>query len=162
MIVKIKLLDERAKLPNRAHYSDAGMDIVAVSRKITIDYFEYGTGISIAIPPNHAGFIFPRSSISKKNLNLCNAVGVIDSNFRGEIKIRFNENHHSNTLNVYEVGDKVVQLIILPYPEISFLEVDDLDKTDRGSGGFGHTDDKFGLKLEENITPITRYNLSEL
>jgi len=161
MEVKIKLLNEDARLPSRAHPTDAGMDIVATSKSSEVDYIEYGTGLSMAIPEGYMGLIFPRSSISKKNLSLCNSVGVIDSNYRGEIKIRFDRRDHDRfIMNQYDIGDKVAQLVIMPYPKIEFKEVSDLDETDRGLGGFGSSDVK---QFDQgNITPITNYNLSEL
>lgn len=158
MIIDIKKLNEKAKIPKIASPGDAGLDLVAISKNSNKGFVEFGTGLVISIPEGFAGFIFPRSSISKTNLMLCNSVGVIDSSYRGELKIRFDHrDHDSMYTETYNVGDKVAQLIILPYPEIQFNEVDNLDDTVRGSGGFGSTDLEFG-----NITPITKFNLSEL
>lgn len=175
MEVKIKKLVENAVIPSYAKPGDAGMDLVATSR--IFDKYgnaEYGTGIAIEIPEGYVGLIFARSSISKKDLSLANAVGVIDSGYRGEIKFKFKPtpafidfgssgdkygiNIDSETFDyiglcggiekdsvdacIYEVGDKIGQIIIMPYPTISFVEVDKLSETERGDGGFGHTDNK--------------------
>ena len=85
--------------------------------------------------------MFPRSSVYKQNLSLCNCVGVIDSGYRGSIKFNFRlvGKYFSN---VYNVGDKIGQIIIMPYPKINFVEVEELSDSDRGKNGFGSTDKK--------------------
>ena len=88
------------------------------------------------IPEGHVGLLYPRSSISKTSCSLRNAVGVIDSGYRGEIMLKFS---CSTNLNIYNVGDRVAQLIIMPYPQVQFEEVEELSDTDRGEGGFGST-----------------------
>ena len=129
-------LDAGAIIPKYAKPGDAGMDLYAVSQKFD-DHGNYvfGTGLSIEIPEGYVGLIFPRSSISKTAHSLRNAVGVIDSGYRGEIMMKYD----INTLNspVYEVGDRIAQIIILPYPKIEFEEAWELSKTQRGKGGFG-------------------------
>jgi dUTP pyrophosphatase len=147
MKVRIAKLDEMAQVPAYANETDAGMDLVAISRNHTKDYIEYGTGLSIEIPEGYVGLLFPRSSISKTELSLANSVGVIDSGYRGEIKLRFKRNEHQageridviNHSAEYEVSDKVAQLIIIPYPKVVFEVVDSLTETARGAGGFGST-----------------------
>ena len=136
MKVKVMKLDAGAKIPKYAKPGDAGMDLCAVSQ--TFDKhgnYVYGTGLAIEIPEGYVGLIFPRSSISKTAHSLRNAVGVIDSGYRGELILKFD----INTLNspVYEVGDRIGQIIILPYPQIEFEEAWELSKTQRGRGGFG-------------------------
>ena len=84
----------------------------------------------------HVGLLFPRSSIYKTGMSLTNAVGVIDSGYRGEIMMKF---EMTDSRTMYEVGDRVGQLIIVPYPRIDFELVDELTSTDRGSGGYGST-----------------------
>lgn len=158
--VKFKKLNSKAVVPTKAHPSDAGFDLVATSVTETENYIEYGLGIAVEIPEGHVGLIYPRSSVSNYDLSLTNCVPVIDSNFRGEIKLRFKKYMNLNktffraiwnlfkpsevvpitTHKVYEVGDKVGQLMIVPYPEIEFEEVQELNKTDRGENGFGSTD----------------------
>ena len=129
----------------------------------------YRTGISIEIPEGYVGLIFPRSSICKQDLTLANAVAVIDSGFRGEILMKFkpslmfvsdeeglisdeyetfkcadgveipwNERIPMTAID-YNVGDRIAQLIIMPYPHIEFEEVDELTETERGDGGYGST-----------------------
>jgi dUTP pyrophosphatase len=137
--VNIKKLYANSKLPKYGRVGDAGLDLTAVSISKTDDYIEYGIGISLEIPSGFVGFIFPRSSISKYDLLLANSVGVIDSNFRGELKIRFKmiKARINNLEKIYNVGDKVAQLIIMPYPETVFVEVDKMGDTNRGEQGFG-------------------------
>jgi dUTP pyrophosphatase len=139
MKVKIKKLHENAVIPKYAKAGDAGMDLVAVSMtRHAENKMTYGTGLAFEIPPGYAGFIFPRSSIRDKDLSLTNCVGVIDSEYRGQVAFTFIE-HYSDASEIYKIGDKVAQIIIMPYPEIEFEEVDELSTTERGSGGFGHT-----------------------
>ena len=140
MNVKIKKLHESAKIPAYAKDGDAGMDLYATS--VTTDKYDNEvchTGLSMEIPEGYVGLIFPRSSISKTSLFLRNAVGVIDSGYRGEIILKFACFTPNNPEFSYSPGDRVGQIIILPYPKINFIEVDQLTETDRGSGGFGST-----------------------
>ena len=172
MKVKIKKLCESAVIPTYAKPGDAGMDLVATSR--IFDKYgnvEYGTGLAMEIPEGYVGLIFARSSIFKQDLSLANAVGVIDSGYRGEIKFKFKPTlaymtfgvatnskgidedsdsfdfvgiagdikKDSIETSIYEIGDRIGQIIIMPYPTISFLEVDELSSTERADGGFGHT-----------------------
>jgi dUTP pyrophosphatase len=141
MIVKIKKLHPDAVIPFYAKSGDAGMDLVAVTKEETNRYIQYKTGLAFEIPTGYAGFIFPRSSNSNIDLIMSNCVAVIDSGYRGEVMIRFKPTRHYSYMphKTYEIGDKVAQIIIMPYPEIQFEEVDDLSKTERGDGGFGHT-----------------------
>ena len=144
MDVKICKLSEDAVIPTYAHPGDAGMDVVATSVNITDDYIEYGTGLSFEVPEGYCMLIFPRSSNSKKDLILANSVGVLDSTYRGELKLRFKKCYQPVIYGlvartVYNVGDKIGQIMILPYPQIEFNEVEELSETDRGSGGFGST-----------------------
>ena len=140
MKVRIKRLSENAVIPAYANPGDAGLDLVATYVKVEdhnkYGFFEYGTGLAVEIPEGYIGLIFPRSSISKTGMMLANAVGVIDSSYRGEIKLRFK---YISGTNSYEVGDRVAQLIILPYPIVEFEEAQELSETQRSSGGFGST-----------------------
>ena len=83
----------------------------------------------------YVGLVFPRSSIRKYDLELTNSVGVIDSGYRGEIQLTFNKVNNKTT--IYNVGDRVGQIMIIPYPKINFVESDELTITERGEGGFG-------------------------
>lgn len=140
--VRIKKLTENAVIPQYAHDTDAGLDLTATSMEIDDNgKIVYHTGLAIEIPNGYAGFLFPRSSVSKYNLSLCNCVGVIDSAYRGEIILKFNNLKEigGRPIRFYEVGDRVAQLIIMPYPKITLIEADELSNTDRGTGGFGST-----------------------
>ena len=138
MKVKIKKLSPDAKIPKYAKPGDACMDLYAVNH--TVDKFGnqvYDTQIAIEIPEGHVGLIFPRSSISKTTgMSLRNAVGVIDSGYRGPIILKFASPLGAG---VYLAGDRVAQIMILPYPEIEYVEVNELSDSARGSGGFGST-----------------------
>ncbi len=141
MNVKIKKLHPDAVIPTYAHSSDACMDITAVGGPIYVydkGYYEYSTGISMSIPEGFVGLIFPRSSISNKELLLTNHVGVIDSGYHGEIKFRFKLIGDKDYIkNVYGKGDRIGQIMILPYPKVTFVEVDELGESERNTGGFG-------------------------
>lgn len=137
MEIKVKKLIPKAEIPQYAHIGDAALDVKAVSRNITDKYVEYGTGLSFEIPQGYVMLIFPRSSVSNQDLSLANCVGVLDSTYRGELKLRFRI--ILNAQDIYEVGDKVGQILVIPYPVLSFKETDELSTTDRGSGGFGST-----------------------
>lgn len=146
MKVKFKKLHPDAKIPSYSKVGDAGMDLTAISKEWTKAsggyYCEYDTGLSIEIPNGYVGLIFPRSSQSNVNLLLSNHVGVIDSGFRGSIRFRFKQiidGMMSLDLKDYEIGDRIGQLIILPYPQIEPIEVDELSETSRGEGRFGST-----------------------
>jgi len=134
MEIKIKKLSNKAVIPKYSHQHDAGMDITATSARSLSEFVEYGTDLAIDIPPGFVGLIYPRSSISNTGMRLCNSVGVIDSGYSGEIKIRMEYG-----TNNYLVGDRIAQLVIMPRPSVSFVEVEELDDTERSSGGFGST-----------------------
>ena len=138
MKVKIKRLHKDAVIPSYAKPGDAGLDLVATS-VISFDKEQvtYGTGIAVEIPEGFVGLVFPRSSIRKYEQYLSNSVGVIDSGYRGEIQATFNSRYYADVK--YQVGDKIAQLLILPYPSIEFEETTELSSTDRGEGGFGST-----------------------
>jgi dUTP pyrophosphatase len=143
MKVKIKKLQPDAVIPKYAKVGDAGMDLTAVSKKevdeAVFGYIEYGTGLSIEVPEGHVALMFPRSSCSDTGLILANSVGVIDSGYRGEIKARFKAIPDTKH---YDVGDRVAQLVIIPYPQIEFEETETLSETERGKGGYGSTNKK--------------------
>lgn len=145
--VKIKKLDEHAIIPKYAKSGDAGLDFTAISYeyKPDIDCHVYGTGIAVEIPTGFVGLCFPRSSNRKTEAYLTNSVGVIDSGYRGEIMVSF-KNRDADTseqipdlVKPYEIGDRVMQMIIIPYPAINFVEVDKLSNSERGANGHGST-----------------------
>ena len=135
MKLKIKKINPEAKIPLYANPGDAGMDVYAISKEVKERFIEYGTGLSFEVPEGHMMLIFPRGSLSNKDLILANHVGVLDSGYRGELKLRFRKIGD----DVYEIGDKIGQIIIVPFPKVEFEEVDELSETGRGSGGFGST-----------------------
>lgn len=164
--VLVKLGEKFSFLPKRGKSGDAGYDLTASSVvKETIDEIWYSCNISTAIPKDHVGLVFPRSSLSKYDLILCNHVPVFDSGYRGDYQLRFRKIHRAlhiasisvcmiNSIinkkqckikdiplkhKVYEVGDRIAQLIILPYPEVEYVPVEELPDSERGKGGFGST-----------------------
>ena len=149
MKIKIKRLHENSIIPSYAKPGDAGLDLTATSKNY--DEFgnvSYGTGLSFKIPEGFVGLLFPRSSNSKQSLILSNSVGILDSGYIGEVLFKFkpsttySENIASNfyeTTHDYQIGDRVGQLLIIPYPQIEFEEVNELEQTVRGDGGFGST-----------------------
>ena len=141
MQVNIKRLHKDAVIPSYAKHGDAGMDLTATSKWYDENgNVVYGTGLAFEIPLGHVGYVFPRSSNSKKDLLLSNSVGVIDSGYRGEVVFKFKmtcgfiDNNHGCD---YSIGDRIGQIIIMPIPQIEFNEVDTLEDSERGSNGFG-------------------------
>ena len=137
--VKIRKVHPDAVIPFRAHATDAGMDVTAISMEMTEDYIEYDTGLQFQLPEGYAMLIFPRSSNSKKDLLLCNSVGILDAGYTGNLKLRFKLMTEGYTEKIYNPGDKVGQIMIIPYPEINFIETEVFNETERGDGGFGST-----------------------
>jgi len=133
--IKVKKIDPNAKIPKYAREGDAAMDVYAVSKEKKDRYIEYGTGLAFEIPKGYVCLIFPRSSLSNKDLILANHVGILDSGYRGELRFRFKVTGEE----VYEIGDRIGQIMILPYPLVEFQESDNLSETSRGDGGFGST-----------------------
>ena len=138
MKIKIKKLHPDAVIPKYAHEGDAGMDVFALDFEIKDKYVEYRTGLSFELPEGYVMLVFPRSSITDRDLIMKNCVGVLDSGFRGELKLRFKKEGE----NIYRAGEKIAQVIIIPYPSIEFQEVEELSESSRGKGGFGSTGNK--------------------
>lgn len=147
MKVRIKKLSGRAVMPAKAYTTDAGFDLTA-TRQWYDEYGNicYGTDLAFEIPEGYAGFIYPRSSNSKRQLLLSNAVGIVDSHYRGEVTFKFKpslaldgEQYVITRLryDLHKVGDRIGQLIIMPIPDIEFEEAEELSQTDRGEGGYG-------------------------
>lgn len=140
--IRVKRLQHSAVLPTYSQPGDAGLDLVAtsVSYNPKNGYVQYGTGLALEIPEGYVGLVFPRSSISKTGAYLANSVGVIDSGYRGEVQFRFYHNDaNEGAAHPYNVGDRIGQLIVLPYPSVNIEEVDELSDSIRGEGGFGST-----------------------
>lgn len=142
-ILKIKKLREDAKVPNRATSGSAGLDLCAsISEPITLEGGATAvipTGIAIALPSAEYGaFVFPRSGIAVKHgIGLLNSVGVIDSDYRGEIMVGVI--NQINTPYTIQPGERIAQMVIMPVSMMPVEEVSDLDETVRGAGGFGST-----------------------
>lgn len=135
MKIKIKKFNERAVIPSYSRNGDAGMDLVATEFYYEDGLFCYKTGIGLEIPNGYVGLVYPRSSISKYDLILSNHVGVIDSNYRGEIILKFRKT--TQYPYIFINGDRIGQLIIIPRPKITFEEVEILSETNRNTNGFG-------------------------
>ena len=138
MNVKYKLLNPLASPPKTANIGDAGFDLKATAITYPSEgvgvFIEVCTGLSFEIPSGYVGLVFPRSSISNTKHFLRNSVGVIDSGYRGEIKLRFSMDD-SNT--AYQIGDKVGQIVFLKLPKVNLVQSEDLSLTSRNTGGFG-------------------------
>lgn len=140
--MKIKLLTDTAVMPTRGTKHSAGLDLyVDTNKKVSIypgATKMLGTGIAAEIPKGCFGAIFPRSGLStKKGIVLANDVAVIDSDYRGEIKLPlFNRSKDPQTIDPHE---RVAQMVIIPYVDVELVQVDDLTDTERGDGGFGST-----------------------
>lgn len=141
MKIKVKKIDENVQLPEYQHYGeDAGLDLIA-NANYYLNPGEYKlikTGIKLAIPAGYAGFVYPRSGLALKHgITVLNADGVIDPGYRGELGVIL-INHGHEKFKIAR-GDRVAQLIIHKTYEIEWEVVNDLDVSDRGEGGFGHT-----------------------
>ena len=144
MTLKIKRLTEDAIMPIRAHEGDAGIDLTCTG--ITQEINEcgqlilvYHTGLAVEIPEGYVGLLFQRSSVYKKSISMTNAVGVIDSGYRGEIMAKFRSTTDVVPA-VYKPGERFVQLVIVPYLNIQIEEVAALKESDRGEDGYGSSD----------------------
>ena len=134
----MKKIHKNAVIPSYAKEGDAGMDLTAVSREIDSDgNICYDIGLAFEIPKGYMGLIFPRSSNAKKDLILSNSIGLIDSGFRSNVTLKFKPLMEAK--EIYEVGDRIGQIVIMPYPKIEFEEVEELSQTERGLGGYGST-----------------------
>ncbi len=143
--VPVKILDPRAKLPAYASPDAAGADLrVLTGGPVTIAPGEtvmLHTGLAFAIPKGYVGLVCARSSLgAKKGLAPANKVGVIDADYRGEVRVALH--NHGSAPQVVEDGDRVAQLVIVPYLAAQFIPAEELDGTRRGAGGFGSTGDK--------------------
>lgn len=145
MDVRFKRLNDLAKIPTRGSKFSAGYDLYAATDKdIQIPphaTVKIRTGLAMDIPVGWFGGVFARSGIaSNRGLRPANCVPVIDCDYRGEWLIPLHND--SNETKTVQAGERIAQLILLPYQDIDFVEVEELAKTDRGDGGFGHTGEK--------------------
>lgn len=141
LTINFKKLNENAIMPTFGTEFSAGADLYSAEEDITINPGEtkfIGTGIATAIPVGTVGLVYARSGLAcKKGLAPANKVGVIDSDYRGEIKVALH-NHGKEPQTVCK-GERVAQMVITPYFSVNYVETSDLDQTERGEGGFGST-----------------------
>lgn len=139
-LLKVKLLNENARLPQYAHDGDAGMDLFAAAEKM-IEPGESGlipTGISIQLPPHTEAQVRPRSGLALKHqITVLNTPGTIDEGYRGEVGVIL-INHGKHPFHVV-IGMKIAQMVIKPVFQVAVAQVEELDATVRGTGGFGST-----------------------
>ena len=137
--VPIKRLSSDAQIPRIAYQGDAGVDLRSTER-IVLKPHERAmvpTGLAIALPSGYAGFVLPRSGLAAKHgISIVNAPGLVDSNYRGELKVIL-VNTDANEAFTIEVGDRIAQLIVMPVPVIEFKHVEALPDSERGESGFG-------------------------
>ena len=143
--MKVKFLKENATLPTKGSIDSAGYDLyAAIDEDLTLppnSTKKVSTGLAMAIPQGYFGAIFARSGLAtKKSLRPANCVGVIDADYRGEVIVALHND--SEFVRIIEKGERIAQLVILPYATVDMEIVDDLDKTERGTGGFGSTGTK--------------------
>ena len=164
MKIKIKKLVDHAVIPKYAKAGDGALDLTAISKELD-EYGNvvYGTGLAFEIPDGFFMMLLPRSSNCKSDLMLTNHCGIVDSGYRGEVSFKFAPYQRLRTRDVviknavgltdllyrpyhkvpketfhdYEIGDRVGQLIVLPYPTVEFEEVEELSQTERGQSGYG-------------------------
>ena len=135
----VRRLREDAVLPERAYSGDAGLDLAACERHELApgDRAVVGTGLAVAIPDGYAGFVQPRSGLAARHgLTVVNAPGLIDSGYRGEIRVVLLNTDAAETF-VVEPGMRIAQLVVLPLPELELVEVEELPESERGVRGFG-------------------------
>jgi len=140
--LNVKLTDG-APLPKHAHAGDAGLDLTT-RETVTLGPGEtrmVGTGVSVEIPAGHFGLVVPRSGLGSRGVNLSNCAGVIDSGYRGEIRAPLHNNHRVGAPVVIKRGERVAQMLVMPYVTCECVEVDELGETERGTDGFGSTGD---------------------
>ncbi len=139
IILPIKRLDEGVELPSYAYEGDAGLDLRS-AEDVVLKPFErrlVSTGLAIAIPDGYAGFVQPRSGLAlREGLSMANTPGLIDAHYRGELKVCAINLDPERDIHITK-GERIAQLVIQKVPRVSLMEVDSLDETDRGVGGFG-------------------------
>lgn len=139
MELKVRLLQDSATLPTRAHPGDAGLDLHAAEAAHIGpgERWQVGTGIAVEIPEGHAGLVLPRSGIARRHgISLVNAPGLIDAGYRGEVKVLLLNNDPAEIFRI-EPGDRIAQLVVTPFATADPVEVDQLGDSDRGESGFG-------------------------
>jgi dUTP pyrophosphatase len=139
MNLRIARLDERARLPTRAHDGDAGLDLYALEPAVLApgERASVPTGIAVEIPPGHAGLVLPRSGLAARHgISVVNAPGLIDSGYRGEVRVLLLNTDRARPFEL-GAGDRIAQLVLVRAALATPTEVDALGDSDRGAGGFG-------------------------
>lgn len=137
--VKIQKLNSLASIPGYTRQGDAGMDLKATESMLLKpgERACVGCGFALALPEGYGAFVLPRSGLaSNHGISIVNAPGLIDSNYRGEIKVILVNLDSKESFEI-SVGDRIAQMVIMPVPTIDFEEVSTLDETERGAAGFG-------------------------
>ena len=134
--IKFKKLNPNAFIPKQGTAGAAGFDLTAVSIEETDQFVKYYTGIAVQIPAGYFGMLVPRSSVVNTGLLMGNSVGIIDSDYVGELSAVF---YLRSGCRVYNVGDRIGQLVIMPIPAVEYVEAEELSETERGAGGYGST-----------------------
>lgn len=136
MNINFKKTYTNSKSPTRGSTSAACYDLyVSDTKVLNPETVEYNTGVCLEIPDGYCGLLFPRSSISNYHQSFCNSVGVIDSDYRGEVKVRVYKNDDS--FEYYKTGERCCQLMIIPVTPVEYTEVKELTESKRDKGGFG-------------------------
>lgn len=162
MELKFKKLNEKAVLPTRAHSTDAGLDLTTYGFTQEVDasgklVLVYHTGLAVEIPEGHMGLIFMRSSVASKSLTLTNAVGIIDRFFSGEITLKFKVTTDSIP-TVYQEGERIGQLVVVPYPQFDPVFVDEIAEGDRGANGYGSSNEPTTESVESIAEEVEELN----
>ena len=139
MNLRIARLDERARLPTRAHDGDAGLDLYALEAAVLApgERASVPTGIAVEIPPGQAGLVLPRSGLAARHgISVVNAPGLIDSGYRGEVRVLLLNTDRERPFEL-GAGDRIAQLVLVKVELPTLVEVDGLSDSERGAGGFG-------------------------
>lgn len=139
MRLELTRLDDGAVIPTRAYDGDAGLDLYSVEEVVLEPgaRASVGTGIAVAIPSGHAGLVLPRSGLAARHgIALVNAPGLIDSGYRGELRVLLLNTDRSQSFAI-SPGDRIAQLLIIALAEVELVEAGELDAADRGARGFG-------------------------
>lgn len=137
--LRVSRLDPRATIPTRAYEHDAGLDLYAVEALVVEpgERSSVGTGISVEVPAGHAGLVLPRSGLAHRHgIALVNAPGLIDSGYRGELRVLLLNTDASEPFEI-SVGDRIAQLVLVQVQTPAVVEADELAVSERGQGGFG-------------------------
>ena len=138
--MRFKKLTTTAITPTRGTPGAAGLDLYSGTECLVVSYKTemVGTGVAVEIPEGYVGLLFLRSSIGKMGVALANGVGVIDSDYRGEVQLCLTYAHDMGGHHIRQ-GERIAQLVVIPAPTFDLIEVDELPETQRGTGGFGST-----------------------